>query len=92
MDQQINHKHKATLDDVFRHPIDAQIDWNRVVKLFDALGADVDETKHGRLKVKLNGQEDSFAIPHQHQVHSKDEVMEIRKFLENAGVSPDSAR
>ena len=52
------------------------------------LGVDVEETAHGRIKVRLNGQENTFTRPHHKDVSSKEEIVEIRHFLEAAGVSP----
>lgn len=86
----MRHKHKHTLEHIFAHPINANIDWKQIVHLFEALEADLEETKHGRLKVKLNGQENSFAIPHGHSLESKDEIMAIRHFLEAAEVTPET--
>jgi hypothetical protein len=39
--------------------------------------------------VKLNGEEQTFHIPHGKTLDSKDEVMQIRHFLERAGMGPD---
>lgn len=85
----MRHKHRNTLEHLFAHPINANIDWKQIVHLFEALEADVEETKHGRLKVKLNDQEASFAIPRSHSLDSKDEIMAIRHFLEAAEVTPE---
>jgi hypothetical protein len=85
------HKHQETVEKIFTHPIDMNIDWHRVEHLFEHLGAEVTESSHGNMKVELNGHELAF---HRNgkskQVQSKDEVVELRHFLESVGVTPDS--
>lgn len=86
----IDAKHRRTLQELFAHPISMNIDFWKVENLFDDLGAEVDETGKGNLKVKLNGQEMSFPIPHKKNIDSKHEVVAIRDFLKSAGVTPES--
>ena len=76
------------MQEIFGHPISGNIDWRKVEHLFESLGADVTETSHGRIKVLLNGQEKGFTRPHHKDIASKDEIMEIRHFLEAARVAP----
>ena len=85
----MRHKHEHTLEHLFAHPVNLNIDWKQVVHLFEALGAHVEETKHGRLKVTLGDEVGSFAIPRGHSIDSKDEVLAIRHFLEAAGAAPE---
>jgi hypothetical protein len=85
----MSHKHEHTIAKIFAHPMDMNIAWRDVVHLFEHLGAEVDHTKHGQLKVKLKGHERSFGIPHhEHTVKSRDEVIALRHFLEQAGLAP----
>ena len=86
----IDAKHRRTLQELFTHPISMNIDFWKVENLFEDLGAEVDETGKGNLKVKLNGQEMSFPIPHKNNIDSKHEVVAIRDFLKSAGVTPES--
>lgn len=87
----MQHKHAETLSKIFLHPIDMNIDWNKVEHLLENVGAELSETNHGALKVKLNGQEHSFHRGHHaKQIESKDEVIALRHFLESAGVTPGS--
>lgn len=58
--------------------------------MLEGLGAELEETHHGRVKVHLNGEEETFARPHQKQMSDKNEVMELRHFLERAGVTPSA--
>lgn len=86
----IDAKHRRTLEELFAHPISMNIDFWKVVNLFKDLGGKVDETKKDHLKVKLHGQEMSFPIPHKKNIDNKHEVVAIRDFLEQAGVTPES--
>jgi len=84
----LHHKSQKTLDALFSHPISMNIDYNKVVHLFEELGADVEETKKHHLKVKLNGQEMTFSHPHHKNIDDKNQVVAIRDFLKDCGVSP----
>ncbi len=84
----LNHKHRRTLDRLFSHPINVNIEWWQIEHLFEALGSNVTETSHDRIEVQLNGQEETFSRPKHANLEDKDEVMAIRHFLERAGVTP----
>lgn len=86
----IDAKHRRTLEELFAHPISMNIDFWKVENLFEDLGAEMDETGRGNLEVKLNGQEASFPIPKKKNIDDKHEVVAIRKFLQNAGVTPET--
>jgi hypothetical protein len=86
----IDAKHRRTLQELFAHPISMNIDFWKVESMFEDLGAGMDETGKGNLKVKLNGQEASFPIPHKKNIDDKHEVVAIRDFLKSAGVTPES--
>jgi hypothetical protein len=86
----LNHKHRKTLDSLFAHPINVNIEWWQIEHLFEALGSNVTETSHGHIKVQLNDQEETFARPKHANLADKNEVMAIRHFLERAGVTPDT--
>jgi hypothetical protein len=86
----MSNKHLLTVKKIFAHPIDMNIAWRDVVKMFESLGGEVDHTSHGQLKVKLNGKEKSFGIPHhEHTLKSREEIIAIRHFLENVGCAPE---
>jgi len=86
----MNHKHRITLQKIFSHPIDTNIDWKKIESLLSHLGAEMNEGRTGRMKVILNGQESVFSMPHHgHSVQDKNEIMQLRHFLEKAGVSPE---
>ncbi|MEZ5774309.1 MAG: type II toxin-antitoxin system HicA family toxin [Hyphomicrobiaceae bacterium] len=83
----MNHRHRKTLHALWAHPISANIDFKEVESVLKELGAEI-ENKHGnRIGVSLNGHNAAFS--HAHHSLPKDEVAQIRKFLEQAGVKPE---
>lgn len=84
----MSHTHQHTLDALFAHPIAMNIKWTEIEHLIASLGGTVEPAHGGREKVKLNGQERTFHVPHGRTLDSKDEVIQLRHFLEAAGVKP----
>ncbi len=80
-------RHDRTLEQLLQHPMVMNIKWRDVVHMFEAMGATTEVVHGGRQKVSLNGQEHSFHIPHGKTLNSRDELMEIRHFLERAGMT-----
>ncbi len=82
----MNHRHRKVLQAIFAHPISANIDFNEVVHVLGELGAEVDNKSGNRIGVTLKGHTAAFS----HANHSlpKEEVVQIRKFLETCGVDP----
>jgi hypothetical protein len=85
----VSHRHfDRLIEQIFAHPVSMNIHWKDVVRLVESLGGVVEPAHGGREKVKLNGQEWTFHVPHAKSIESKDEVMQLRHLLERAGVKP----
>ena len=84
----MNHRHRKVLNQIFAHPVNPNIHFRDIESVFSELGAELGHTGNGRLKVELNGHTGSFHSGE--KTAPKEEVMQIRKFLEEAGV--DAAR
>ena len=82
----MNHRHRKVLHSLFAHPVSANIDPKLVAAVFEDLGAEDTHGGHGQVKVTLNGRTHGFHDT-RHSL-SKDEVGEMRRFLETAGVDP----
>jgi hypothetical protein len=84
----VNHHHRKILHSLFAHPVGANINFDDVTHVLEHLGADVEGKSGNKIEVALKGQK---AVFHRNN-HSlpKAEVMQIRKFLEDCGVSPDA--
>lgn len=82
----MNHRHRKVLHALFAHPINANIDFKDVEHVLRDLGAEIDNKSGSRIGVTLKGHTAAF----RHGNHSlpKEEVIQIRKFLESCGVSP----
>ena len=74
---------------IHRNPVQADIPWCDIEKLFAALGATLSEGSGSRMRVKLNGLRAVFHRPHPQKTTDKGAVISVRRFLENAGVSYD---
>ena len=74
---------------LFRNPIQANILWVDIERLFVALGAELSEGSGSRVRVKLNGVRAVFHRPHPQKTTDKGAVNSVRRFLENARVSYD---
>lgn len=82
----MNHHHRKTLHALFAHPISANIDLKKVIHVFEELGAEVENRSGNRINIRLNGHSASFG----HAQHDlpKEEVVQLRKFLETCGIKP----
>ncbi len=81
---------QQTLKQVFAHPTSHNIHWRDIVQMFEGLGGTTEETKKEHLKVKLNGKEMTFGVPHhgRHTLEDNDEIGHIRRFLKECGCEP----
>lgn len=78
--------HTRTLDQLFQHPLSHNIEWKDVVRLLEAVGQ-VDEEHNGKLRVALNKETIVLRRPH-NDVLDVEQLVEIKHFLERAGVTP----
>ena len=85
----MSHKPDRVLRQIFQHPMVLSIKWSDVVHMFEAFGAEVEVVHGTRERVKLNGQQKMFRIPHGRAIDDRNELTEIRHFLERAGITPD---
>ena len=84
----MNHRHRKLLQAVFSHPINSNLNMKDVEHLLQELGAEIDNKSGSRIGVTLNGHTAAFTIA-DHSI-PKDEVAQIRKFLETCGVTAES--
>jgi hypothetical protein len=81
---------RATLEKIFAHPLNHNIEWHDVVSLLDHLGAA--EPEHdGGLRVTLGARTEVFRTPH-HKVIDEQQVLDLRRMLAEAGITPAEAR
>ena len=82
----MNHRHRKVLHSLFAHPISANIDFKEVVHVLEELGAEVENKAGNRIGVTLSGH--TAAFTHANHSMPKEEVVQVRKFLEACGVDP----
>lgn len=82
----MNHRHRKILHSLFSHPVPGNLHLHDVETVFRDMGAALGHTGHGRLSVALNGQNTTFHGGN-HGL-SKDEVANIRRFIETCGIDP----
>ena len=82
-------KHRKTLQAVFADPVRSNVPWAEVEKLLEALGAEVSEGSGSRIRVALSGVRAVFHRPHPQRETDKGALRSVRRFLAEAGHSPD---
>ncbi|MDX2222592.1 MAG: hypothetical protein SFV21_07590 [Rhodospirillaceae bacterium] len=82
----MNHKHRKALHALFAHPISGNLSMKDVEHVLKDLGAELRHANGGKIAVTLAGHTAHF---HEHG-HSlgKDEVVQLRKFVETCGIDP----
>lgn len=83
----MNHHHRKILHKIFAHPINANISMKEVESVLRELGGSIKEAHSGKIHVALNGQSANFS--HAHHSLPKEEVVQVRKFIQNCGVVPE---
>ncbi|MCZ4254746.1 type II toxin-antitoxin system HicA family toxin [Sulfitobacter sp. G21635-S1] len=84
----VSSKHAATLAALFQKPDRANIRWRDVEKLLLACGATLKEGAGSRIRLELNGIRMTLHKPHPKPEMDKGAVVTLRRFLQQAGVSP----
>jgi hypothetical protein len=83
---QLTHKHLHTLERIFQHPASHNLEWKDVIALIEHMGTVVEE-HNGRMKFTLNGASEYFDRSHDKKdVSDVQQVLDLRRFLEGAGI------
>jgi hypothetical protein len=84
----LNNRHTHTIGRIFQHPASHNLEWRDVIALMEHLGtAKVHE--NGHLEFTVNGITQVFRRSPEKDVSEIQEVLDLRHFLENAGVDKD---
>ena len=84
-------KFKAKIAKIFEHPISGNIDPKKTLHALEHYGAKIDHTKQNKVKIFLNDKE--FVMPLSHGGNlSKDVIVDLRHFLEEAQLTPDKIK
>jgi hypothetical protein len=82
-------KHQKVLGRIFHDPPPANIRWREVETLLRSLGAEISEGRGSRVRIELNGVRAVFHRPHPHPQVDRGALRSLRRFLVEAGVSPE---
>ena len=88
-DIKMSHKHKAKIQKVFEHPTSANIDVKKLISALEHYGVEVDLTKKHKAKLTYEDKEFFLPLPHSETL-PKDEVVLLRHFLSEIGLTPEN--
>lgn len=82
-------KHRKTLEAIFENPVKSNVAWSDIEKMLEALGAELSEGSGSRVRIALRGVRAVFHRPHPQKETDKGALMSMRRFLTEAGVTPE---
>ena len=82
-------RHRKTLEAIFQNPARSNIAWSDIEKMLQALGAELSEGNGSRVRIALRGVRAVFHRPHPQKETDKGALMSMRRFLIEAGVTPE---
>ncbi len=83
----LDHHHRITLQKLFTHPLNHNIQWHDVCSLLARLGV-VHETHRGNWAVTVDGDTVSFGSTRTRDL-TEEQVVKVRNFLRANGLSPE---
>ena len=83
----MNHHHRKVLHALFAHPVSGNIAMKDVESVLSEMGAEINTAHSGKIHVTLKGHSANF--PHAGHSLPKQEVQQLKKFIEAAGIDPE---
>lgn len=88
----MSRKHIEMIEKLYKHPVPVNLDWKRLSASLTHFGAEIEVSHRNRALIRLAGQECSISLPHKgHELTTKDEIVRLRRFLEQVGLKPETA-
>ena len=84
----MNKSHQNTLEVIFRDPVSATLEWQKIESLFKAIGAVVIEGRGSRVRFELRGVIATFHRPHPQKEAKPYQVRDARNFLIQLRIMP----
>jgi hypothetical protein len=84
----LSNHHRATLRQIFQHPVSHNIEWRSVLSLLETVGS-VTENRDGKLSVAI-GAETEFLDPPVHKDVDVQMVVDLRRMLGQVGYGAES--
>ncbi len=85
----MNKRPRQTLFRIFGEPVPADLRWDDIEALLNALGAAISEGDGSRVRIALNGVRAVFHRPHPSPDIKCGAVRAVRDFLKAAGIKPE---
>jgi len=86
--KELDGHHRVTVEKIFQHPVSHNIQWHDVLSLLNNV-ATVTEDHHGRYKVTLGSETETFDAPRHNDIDEQ-QVIDLRRMLKGAGITPES--
>ncbi len=87
----MNSQQQRILERIFENPVRSTISWVEIEALLRACGAEISEGQGSRIRIALGDVKAIFHRPHPHKETDKGAIKSMRRFLTEAGVTPDDA-
>jgi hypothetical protein len=84
----LSSRHAHTVGRIYQHPASHNLEWRDVTALIEHLGT-VEEKENGHLTFTVNGVSQVFHRSSEKDVSEIQQVLDLRHFLESAGVDKD---
>lgn len=83
----VNSHHRDTLEKIFAHPPNRNIEWREVLSLLEAVGT-VTVEHNGKVKVALGPEVEVLQPPRDKDIDVQ-MIVDLRRMLKAAGLAPD---
>ena len=83
----LSNHHRATLRQIFQHPVSHNIEWRSVLPLLETVGS-VTESRDGKLSATI-GAETEYLDPPARKDIDVQMVVDLRRMLGNSGYGPE---
>jgi len=83
----LNGHHRATVDELFRHPLGHNVEWHDVLSLLEKVGT-VETEHNGRLLVTVGSESVVLDEPRRRDLDTQ-QVLDMRRLLKAGGITPE---
>ncbi len=90
MPTKLDHRHRLTVQKIFGHPLNHNIQWHDVCSLLARFG-EVHETHRGNWAVSTGDETVSFGSSRTRDL-TEEQVVKVRGFLRSLGLTPEALR
>jgi hypothetical protein len=84
----MSRKHENLLRAIFHDPVSGNIQFREVESLLHHLGATIEQLSGARIRVRLNGFEDTLHRPHHGDALGRQDLHNLREYLAHARATP----